>query len=199
MALKDTMVVDNPNAPALDSLRRIKSEIVDKAVPVSSAQSVTLKEAEAACEIVLGLMATVDSVWRERITGVREEKGWDATHTIIFLAGKTLNSGDHLQGFSHHFFDDDAGGSVYLSGKAACGECGKEFKPRNPGQKYCSNECGDIVNKRDLAAFRAAQAANLRKRRVMKDKTGAEAFSVGGPVDESLTPPPGQIRTGSVA
>lgn len=188
------LIKDDPNAPALESLKRIKAEIVDKAAPVG--QAVTVKEIEAACEIVLGAMGTVDSVWRERITAVREEKGWDATRTLFFLAGKTLNIGNHLEGFSHHYFDSDTDTQTILIGKATCGECGKEFKPRNPGQRYCSNECGDAVAQRDLASWRAQQAAALQKRRIMKDRNGQEAFSVGGPVDESLTPPPGSITRG---
>jgi|SRR6185312_14943995 len=183
----------------LESLKAIKENVVDTAAPPKPKNSLTLDEIERACQTVLDAMGTVDTVWRERIVSVREEKGWDATKTAFFLAGKTLNIGNHLENFSHHFFDDESVSTTsILIGKATCQECGKEFKPKNPGQKFCSNDCGDTHDKRELARTKSEAAARARTRRVSRDATG-EAFSVGGPVDENLSLPGGRIRTQSQA
>jgi hypothetical protein len=49
----------------------------------------------------------------------------------------------------------------YGLGERPCEECGKVFKPRWQGERFCSNVCGVAEDKRKLEAVRAENRAQL--------------------------------------
>ena len=59
-----------------------------------------------------------------------------------------------------------------IIGKSICGECQKEFTPKRIQQKYCSQECGEMVRKREMEKRHEKQRkeeeriVNMRLRRM---------------------------------
>src|SRR4030095_9203587 len=75
-------------------------------------------------------------------------------------------------GWAHEASMDDQ----YGLGERPCEECGKVFKPRWQGERFCSNVCGVAEDKRKLEAVRAENRAEMLEHPVMPEDPVDEPF-----------------------
>jgi len=55
-------------------------------------------------------------------------------------------------------------------GDSTCQECQQKFTPKRMGQKFCSNKCGSLNQRKVIAAMRNKNAALNAERRVAHEK-----------------------------
>lgn len=141
-----------------------KAQAANQIVGLSPAVGQTGKpvnlDLESAYQMVLDDIGQMYPDWADRIRIGRSERDFTARQFAGCMIAYMLEHGLHLSVVPHPLFQP----GVDALGESLCPECQQVFRATVPGQKYCTNDCGNKAWRRQYEADKAKRAAEERRR-----------------------------------